>query len=70
VIVRYVVHIEGHRGYWPRLSIRRAPRHGDRTMNGGQPGTLVRCPECGEGFLHRPDTRQATSPAAPGVSQD
>jgi hypothetical protein len=55
VIVRYVIHLEANRGYWPRLSLRRMPRHGDRVTDGGQMGTLIRCPECGDGFLHRAD---------------
>jgi hypothetical protein len=56
MINRYVIHIGAHRGYWPRLSIRRAPRHGDRVIDGGEPGTLVRCRDCdGTGFLHHPD---------------
>lgn len=53
MIVRLVVHVEWHRGYWPRLSVRRAPKHGDR----GREGRLMRCPLCsGDGFLVRPHT--------------
>jgi hypothetical protein len=55
VIARFVLHVEAHRGYRPRVSFRRAPRPGDRVVDGGVPGTLVRCRECGEGFLHQPD---------------
>jgi hypothetical protein len=55
VIVRYILHIEAHWGYRPRISLRRAPRSGDRVTDGGVPGTLRRCALCGEGFLHEPD---------------
>lgn len=33
-----------------------APSPGDRVVDGGEPGTLVRCVECsGSGLLHQPD---------------
>jgi hypothetical protein len=72
MIARYVLHIEAHRGYRPRLSLRRAPQPGDRVTDGGIPGTLVRCPQCGEGMLHAPDSgwlsplRPPAEPAPPG----
>jgi uncharacterized protein (DUF983 family) len=25
-------------------------------MNSGELGILIRCPECGDGFLHQPDS--------------
>ncbi len=58
MIKRYILHIEAHRNvfrYRPRISFKRAPRHGDRVVDGGVPGTLKLCPECQEGFLHEPD---------------
>lgn len=55
MIARFTLHAEAHRGYWPRLSLRRNPRPGQRTTDGGQWGTLVRCPTCSDGLLHRPD---------------
>ena len=55
MIARWNVHFEYHRGYRPRFSIRRAPKHGDRGIDGGEPGTLIRCEMCGDGFLHMPD---------------
>lgn len=55
MIKRYILHIEFHWGYCPRISIKRAPRHGDRVVDGGVLGTLQRCPTCQEGFLHEPD---------------
>jgi hypothetical protein len=64
-IRRYVVHAEWHPGYRPRLSIRRAPRAGDRVMNGDEPSTLVPCRDCGTvGFFADPIEPRATSPAA------
>lgn len=51
MIRRWILHVEAHRGYRPRISLRRAPRAGDRVVDGGEPGILVRCQECGEGFL-------------------
>ena len=37
-----------------------APRHGDRCYDGGELGTLERCPQCsGDGLLHRPDHEPA-----------
>jgi hypothetical protein len=56
VIKRYILHLEFHKGYWPIISFRRMPRHGDRMVDGGIPGTLIGCPTCSTtGFLHRPD---------------
>lgn len=60
MLARYVLHLEWTRGYRPHVSLRRAPRHGDRVTDGGRTGTLERCQPCGEGFLFRPD------PAPPG----
>lgn len=60
MIKRYVLHIEAHRNvfrYRPRISFKRAPRHGDRVVDGGILGTLKLCPLCQEGFLHEPDPR-------------
>jgi hypothetical protein len=66
MIARFIVHIEVHRGYRPRLSIRRAPRPGDRTVDGGMPGVLIACRECdGEGLLHRPDNAFIWGPLVP-----
>ena len=56
MIARWIVHVEIHRGYRPRLSVRRAPCHGDRVVDGGVAGILVACRVCsGVGFLHRAD---------------
>jgi hypothetical protein len=58
VIARYVLHVELHRGYRPRISFRRAPRPGDRVIDGGVPGTLEGCSACScTGLLHRADIR-------------
>lgn len=50
------------------------PKAGDRFDNGGQPGVLVRCPECsGDGTLHRPDQLPpaiAPTPDAPDARPD
>lgn len=55
MIARYLLHLEAHRGHRPRLSLRRAPRPGDRVVDGGIPGTLAACEPCsGEGFLVEP----------------
>lgn len=56
MIARFVLHLEAHRGYWPRVSFRRLPRAGDRVADGGEPGILVRCRQCGDGLLHQPDS--------------
>ena len=64
MIVRYLLHVEAHWGYLPRVSVHRAPRSGDRVVNGGDPGTLVRCKHCGEGFLHQPAAAQRLDRAA------
>ena len=53
MIARWVLHVEWHWGYRLRVSFRRAPRSGDRVMNGGVPCVLERCYHCGEGFLAR-----------------
>jgi hypothetical protein len=55
VILRYLLHLEWHCGYRPTVKMRRAPREGDRVVDGGEPGTLVRCRGCGAGFLHQMD---------------
>jgi hypothetical protein len=58
VHVGLVVHAEWHRGYGllPILYVRRAPRPGDRVVDGGQAGTLELCPACsGLGLLHVAD---------------
>jgi hypothetical protein len=47
MIRRYVLHLEVHKGHWPRVSFRRAPRTGDVTPW----GVLVLCPTCQDGFL-------------------
>ncbi len=57
MILRYILHVEFHWGYRPRINLRRAPRSGDRVTDGGIPGTLRRCALCGDGFLHEPDPR-------------
>jgi hypothetical protein len=45
---KLIVHIEFHWGYRPRLSVRWAPRAGDREHG----GVLVRCRACsGDGLL-------------------
>jgi hypothetical protein len=46
--------------------ISRTPRKpGDRVEDGGTMGTLVRCPQCGDGLLHDPDERPPSpAPAA------
>lgn len=55
MIRRWVVTYHAHRGWYRRLSVRRAQRHGDVVIDGGVEGTLKRCPECGgTGFLHHP----------------
>lgn len=65
---RLVLHVEVHRGYWPRLSVRWEPRAGDRTLNGGESGTLVRCSGCsGDGLLHVPD--RVPEPVSPSPDQ-
>lgn len=55
MIKRWTIHLEFHRGYWPKFYIRPNPRHGDRVVDGGVLGTLKRCPTCQDGFLHDPD---------------
>lgn len=56
MIARWVLQVEVHVGYWPRVSFRRAPRPGDAVVDGGVPGVLVACPECsGGGLLLEPD---------------
>jgi hypothetical protein len=63
VIARFEIRVEMHRGYRPRLTLRRIPKAGDRVTDGGVMGTLETCPECGDGLLHRPDVIPA--PVAP-----
>ena len=65
MISRWIVQVEVHRGYRPRLSIRRVPRPGDRVVDGGVPGILVRCGDCGDGLLHRPDDAFRWGPLGP-----
>lgn len=56
MIKRYILHIEFHRGYRPRISFRRVPQPGDRVEDGGEMGTLVACRTCSAmGLLHVPD---------------
>lgn len=56
MIKRYILHVELHRGYLPKISFRREPRPGDRFKNDGEWGTLVACQHCsGMGTLHVPD---------------
>jgi hypothetical protein len=66
----YVLHIELHNGYWPRVSFKRAPQPGDRVVDGGVPGTLVRCKECGEGFLHQPYSFAGLWPEPPSALRE
>lgn len=47
MIRRYVLHIEAHIGYRPRISFKRMPRTGDQTPD----GCLVLCPMCQSGYL-------------------
>jgi len=58
VILRYVLHIEAHRGYRPRVSFRRAPRPGDITPW----GVLELCPQCQDGHLARDTGPQPVAP--------
>jgi hypothetical protein len=54
---RYILHIEWHKGYKPRFSIRRVPRHGDKVFDGGEKGTLIACQTCSTtGFLFKSDS--------------
>src|SRR3954467_14874548 len=62
MIKRYILHIEAHKWHLPRISFKRAPKHGDRVMDGGVMGTLKLCPECQEGFLHEPDPPRVHRP--------
>lgn len=55
MILRLLVHVEWHLGYGWTIAVHRMPRPGDRVVNAGEPGTLQRCPLCGDGFLHIPD---------------
>lgn len=57
MIKRWILHVEFHWGYWPRISFRRVPKPGDRVLNGDEMGTLKLCPECQDGLLHEPDWR-------------
>lgn len=46
MIRRYILHVEVHRGYWPKISLRRAPRAAVDLL-----GALGRCKACrGTGF--------------------
>lgn len=62
MILRLILHLEWHPGYGATVSLHRAPRHGDRALNGGQPGTLTLCPLCEDGMLHTPDTPPQPTP--------
>lgn len=55
MIKQWILHIEFHRGYRPRVSFRRVPRAGSRTIDGGIPGTIVPCRECGHATMFQPD---------------
>lgn len=69
MISRWIVHFECHWGYRPRFSIRRAPRVGDRVVDGGEAGVLVACRDCsGVGFFNRLDT--APAPGARGQAEN
>lgn len=64
MIRRYLLHLEAHRGYRPRVSLRRAPRSGDRVVDGGLPGRLTGCDGCSSvGLLFVPDQPPAPTPA-------
>lgn len=53
MIKRWILHIEFHWGYRPRISIKRVPRPGDWVFDGGEWGQLIACRECGgDGLLH------------------
>jgi hypothetical protein len=61
---RLIVHAEWRRGYRPHFSIRRAPRHGDRTRNGDEHGSLLMCHTCsGVGYLFESDELRDAAPA-------
>jgi hypothetical protein len=67
MIKRYILHVEFHWGYWPTISIHRAPMVGDRVVDGDIPGTLVGCKECsGVGLLHQPDSFAGLWPEVAG----
>ncbi len=69
MILRLFVHIELHPGYGLTFRAGRMARPGDRFINGGQPGTLRRCPLCsGDGTLHVPDAEPVATPPEPGDS--
>lgn len=56
MIRRYVLHLEFHLGYRPRVSLRRAPRPGDEVVEMGVTGVLVPCTTCStQGLLFQPD---------------
>jgi hypothetical protein len=56
MIRRYILHLEFHWGYRPRISFRRKPRPGDRVMDGGVLGKLITCETCsGDGLLFQSD---------------
>lgn len=59
MIKRYILHIEFHWGYRPRISIKRVPAPGEQVFDGGEWGTLRACPECGGvGLLHVVEPKQ------------
>lgn len=63
----YILHIEFHKGYWPKISIKRKPKHGQYAVDGGYPGTLKLCPTCQDGFLFEQDSfsKRLADEAAP-----
>jgi hypothetical protein len=56
MIKQWILHIEWHWGYWPRISITPKIKHGQIGSDGGQTGHFVYCKECsGKGTLFVPD---------------
>lgn len=53
MIFRRMLHIEWHRGYRPRVSLRRPAQPGDVVWNGDVLCVLDRCYPCGEGLMAR-----------------
>lgn len=54
MIVRYVLHIEWVRGWWPWVSLRRVPDAGAVVWEGMTPHRLECCTACVDGFIARP----------------
>jgi hypothetical protein len=68
VIKRYILHFEFHKGYWPIISFRRVPKHGDRVEDGGVMGTLIACKACsGVGLLHVADEIKLPEGVVPSI---